>query len=77
MNTAFGVDECAEDIDGCAHICTDTDFSYTCSCRSGYSLASDGHGCNGIFIETMPIILYAGSEKFAICMWSKLASMKN
>ena len=42
------VNECIEDVDGCAQICTDTLGSYTCSCRSGYQLASDDHQCNGM-----------------------------
>ena len=41
------IDECIEDIDDCAQICTDTDGSYTCSCRPGYRLASDDHQCDG------------------------------
>ena len=41
------INECAESIDNCAQICTDTDGSYTCSCEAGYDLASNGHGCNG------------------------------
>ena len=47
MNTVFDINECDEDIDDCAQICTDTKFSYTCSCQAGYRLASDGHGCHG------------------------------
>ena len=31
----------------CAHICTNTPGSFTCSCRTGYALAADGRGCNG------------------------------
>ena len=42
------VNECIEDVDSCAQICTDTLGSYTCSCRSGYRLASDDHQCNGM-----------------------------
>ena len=41
------VDECAEGIDDCAQVCTDTDPGYTCSCRSGYRLATNGRGCDG------------------------------
>ena len=41
------IDECAENSDGCAQNCTDTDGSYTCSCEVGYDLAYDGRGCNG------------------------------
>ena len=41
------IDECAEGTDGCAQNCSNTIGSYTCSCGSGYRLASDGHSCNG------------------------------
>ena len=41
------IDECGENIDGCAQNCTNTQGSYTCSCRPGYSLESDDHGCMG------------------------------
>ena len=41
------IDECALGISTCAHICMDTDGSYTCGCRPGYALASDGNTCNG------------------------------
>ena len=41
------MDECATNNGGCAHICTNTDGSFVCSCRTGFTLASDGLGCNG------------------------------
>ena len=41
------IDECTEDADGCAQICTDTDGSYNCSCGPGYELANDQRGCDG------------------------------
>ena len=41
------IDECTEDIDGCAQICLNVAGSYSCYCGSGYRLASDHHGCNG------------------------------
>ena len=41
------IDECAEDRDGCAQTCTDTDGSYVCSCTTGYRLANDSLGCDG------------------------------
>ena len=47
------IDECAENSDGCAQLCTNTVGNYTCSCRSGYRLASDGHWCAGIFEATL------------------------
>ena len=48
---SIDIDECSEATDNCAHNCTDTDGSYTCSCRPGYRLASDNQGCNGKEID--------------------------
>ena len=56
------IDECAQDIDGCAQICTNTVGNYTCSCNSGYYLASDGHVCNGEFLLL--------AERFTACISS-------
>ena len=53
--TTVSVNECAEGTDNCAQVCTDTDLSYTCSCRSGYRLASNGHGCDGKAIKYMHV----------------------
>ena len=39
------IDECTNETDGCAHMCTNEAGSYSCSCRSGYQLARDRHGC--------------------------------
>ena len=41
------VNECATNNGGCAHTCTDTVGSFTCSCRTGFVLASNGLACNG------------------------------
>ena len=41
------IDECSENIDACDHLCSNNVGSYTCDCRSGYRLASDGVTCNG------------------------------
>lgn len=42
------VDECVENTNGCAHTCTNTRGSYSCSCDPGYRLASDRHSCADI-----------------------------
>ena len=39
--------ECVQNTDGCAHNCSNTIGSYTCSCETGYSLDDDDHGCTG------------------------------
>ncbi len=41
------IDECAEMTDGCSHICRNTIGTYTCSCRNGYELLSNGMTCRG------------------------------
>jgi hypothetical protein len=45
--TLTDIDECSENLDGCAQICTNTYGSYSCACGSCYRLASDGYSCNG------------------------------
>jgi len=44
-NTHTDVNECLTNNGGCAHSCTNSIGSYTCSCRTGYVLADDNHGC--------------------------------
>ena len=41
------IDECDADNGDCDHLCENTDGSYTCSCRDGYSLGNDDHSCIG------------------------------
>ena len=41
------VDECANDTDGCAQTCTNSEGSYTCSCVSGNTLSTDNLNCEG------------------------------
>lgn len=40
--------ECEENIDQCSQNCENTAGSYTCSCREGYTLSSNGRTCNGM-----------------------------
>ena len=55
MCIASDINECEENTHGCAHTCTDTTSSYTCSCRSGYRLGSDRHRCYGKYKVIFPI----------------------
>ena len=41
------IDECTVNTDRCAHTCVNTPGSYSCFCRLGYVLNSDGYNCNG------------------------------
>ena len=45
--STFIVDECAVANGGCAHVCQDTPFSYSCSCHEGFTLDDDKHNCTG------------------------------
>jgi hypothetical protein len=45
------IDECSENRDNCGQLCQNTPGSYTCSCRTGYRLASDGAACEGIDLQ--------------------------
>ena len=40
------VNECQTGQHNCDHTCVDTEESFFCTCRSGFTLASDGHTCN-------------------------------
>ena len=41
------IDECAENRDNCEQLCNNRAGDFTCSCRSGYQLDSDGRSCTG------------------------------
>ena len=51
------IDECHENTDACDHLCSNNNGSYTCSCRSGYRLASDGVTCNGMKLHNFDSLL--------------------
>ena len=38
-------DECDLEVDGCEHICVNSEGSYECSCEEGYNLNDDGKSC--------------------------------
>ena len=40
-------DECYERTDECQQECINTNGSYSCACRTGYRLTSDGYNCTG------------------------------
>ena len=41
------IDECRLGKHQCAQSCQNTAGSYTCSCRSGFTLSANGRRCNG------------------------------
>ena len=45
---AKDVNECQDGSSLCTHNCVNNAGSYTCNCRSGYRLHSNGYSCNGI-----------------------------
>ena len=50
VNIFVDIDECAAQPEPCSPlgICTDTDGSFTCTCRDGYH--GDGFTCNGMYL---------------------------
>ena len=43
----IAINQCEDGTNNCAQNCVNNGGSFTCSCRSGFLLASDGRGCNG------------------------------
>ena len=41
------VNECINNNGGCEHACVNNEGSYSCSCKSGYSLNSNNRNCSG------------------------------
>ena len=42
------IDECSTGVDRCEQVCQNTNGSYTCACRSGFRLKTDGLQCEGM-----------------------------
>ena len=71
-----GLDRCAEGSHKCEQVCHNTGAgSYTCSCHRGYKLADNGHSCEGIVGNTLPLnILVLHTQQYMyqlIVMFSK------
>ena len=47
MNSFSDINECTSNNGYCGQVCTNSVGSYTCSCRSGYSLITDARTCAG------------------------------
>ena len=45
------IDECQSNNGGCEHACYNTAGSFTCDCRLGFALATDGSGCAGKLLK--------------------------
>ena len=59
--TYIDMDECSEEVTLCEHTCTNTVGSYSCTCKEGYHLHTDGHSCIGELVEELFI------ELFTVC----------
>ena len=62
VHDSFAVNECLTDNGGCEQTCVDSLKSFTCLCRSGYTLAADGRRCNG----KRSVIFFLNVIKFSL-----------
>lgn len=46
-NPILDLDECKRNNGGCEHSCHNYEGGYWCSCKDGYKLKDDEHGCEG------------------------------
>ena len=56
------VDECAENGDNCEQLCNNRAGDFTCSCRSGYQLDSDGRSCTGKHCVGLSTVVFQESN---------------
>ena len=47
LTVVLDVNECSQTDNLCDHGCHNTDGSFSCSCRDGYELSSNGRRCKG------------------------------
>ena len=52
------INECLLNQTSCSQTCTNTNGSYTCSCRVGFLINADNRTCNGKFNVNMKITLF-------------------
>ena len=52
LSVLTDIDECATGNGGCYHNCENSVGSYSCSCRTGYTLGSDSRSCNGTYVHS-------------------------
>ncbi len=69
VHIASDINECAEGIDACAQNCHNNIGSYTCSCNTGYRLASDGFACDGKNFKVVNFILDLGRLILFLSLW--------
>lgn len=48
---SLDIDECSSSNGGCEHTCVNTDQSFYCTCRQGYTLKADQQTCEGTLTQ--------------------------
>jgi hypothetical protein len=60
------IDECNTNNGGCQQNCRNTDGSFNCDCRSGYSLMSDSKTCTGSVFTYLYTLLFQNQKRVDI-----------
>ena len=62
------IDECSENSDGCAQVCSNTVGSYTCRCNPGFTInTSNARQCTGEYVIMTTCMLYT---QYSYCFTS-------
>ena len=56
------INECVENRDNCEQLCNNRAGAFTCSCRSGYQLDSDGRSCTGKHCVSLSTVVFQESN---------------
>ena len=78
MDSSTDINECKSRKGGCHHRCTNTEGSFQCHCKQGFSLNTDGTTCRGI-VSIVELYFFCSILTLILCRHthSKLSIVKN
>ena len=70
------INECVENRDNCEQLCNNRAGAFTCSCRSGYQLDSDGRSCTGKHCVGLNTVVFQESNIISVVTASRQSVME-